>query len=104
VPLNGLADVARYNMELCKHLGWIQPTRLIKVALEGPQIVADRWAQRYIWAQSERAKMQHAFTNVVRRSLDQSFLGERFRSRYAFPAIEYNDKTLYMETRMLSGG
>lgn len=95
-PLNGLADVARYNMELCRYLGWIQPISLIQIALTGPQIVADRRAQRYIWAQGERAKMQHAFTNVIRRSLDQSILGEQFRSRYAFPAIEYNDKTLYM--------
>jgi hypothetical protein len=98
-PLQGLADVARLNLELCAALGWVPPTKIIAATLAGPEIVADRRSQRYIWAQAERAERQHAFTNVLRREFDLSAAGEQFRQRYAFPVIEYTDRTFYMRDK-----
>ena len=98
-PLQGLNDVARYNLEMCKALGWVHPTQMIAAALDGPQAVADQRAQRYIWAQAERARGQHAFTNLTRRVFDPSPAGEQFRERYAFPVIEYTDRTFYMKDK-----
>jgi len=95
-PLLGLWDVGRYTIDLCRPLGWIDPIKVIRVALESPALVADRRAQRYIWAQSERAQMLHAFTNIVERSFDQGPNGEQFRARYAPPVLEYSNKTLFM--------
>jgi hypothetical protein len=98
-PLQGLADVARFNLELCRVLEWVHPNQLIALALSGPQAVADRRSQRYIWAQAERAVMQHAFANLLRRAFDPSAQGESFRQRYAFPVIEYADRTFYMRDK-----
>jgi len=72
---------------------------MIAAALQGPQTVADRRSQRYIWAQAERAHGQHAFTDMFRRAFDQSAAGEQFRQRYAFPVIEYADRTFYMRDK-----
>jgi hypothetical protein len=97
-PLEGLADVARFSLELCRALDWVQPTQIIAAALKGPETVADRRSQRYTWAQSERARGQHAFTNLLRRAFDPAS-GEQFRQRYVFPVIEYADRTFYMRDK-----
>jgi hypothetical protein len=94
-PLQGLADVARLNLDLCRTLGWVHPSQIIAATLAGPDVVADRRSQRYIWAQAERAQQQHAFTNVLRREFDPTADGAQFRQRYGFPVIEYTDRTFY---------
>ena len=71
---------------------------MVSVALSGPQTVSNHRAQRYIWAQSERARRMHAFTNLLRRMVSGQN-GEEFQDRYAFPVIEYSDKTLYMRDK-----
>src|SRR5207248_769515 len=84
-PLQGLAEAPRYYVELCKALGWVHPVQMSKVALDGPQIVADRRAHGYIWAQTERAGMQDGFTHLLRRTLHQGGAGERIRWQAASP-------------------
>jgi hypothetical protein len=98
-PLRGLRDVFRLNFELCEALGWAHPTQIIAAAVKSPETVSDRRSQRYIWAQAERARGQHAFTNLLRRVFDPSAGGKQFRERYAFPVIEYSDRTFYMSDK-----
>ena len=96
-PLEDLADVSRFYLDLCAALHWV-PLQMVSVALSGPQTVSDHRTQRYIWAQGERARRMHAFTNLLRRMVPGQNV-EQFQDRYAFPVIEYSDKTLYMRDK-----
>ncbi|KEF41620.1 MAG: hypothetical protein ER33_10665, partial [Cyanobium sp. CACIAM 14] len=80
-------------------LGWVHPVQLQAVALDAPADIGDRRVQRYLWAQRERARCQHAFINLLRRDCDPTMEGAAFRARYAFPVIEYADKTVYMRDK-----
>lgn len=95
-PLRGLSDVGRYYTDLCAALGWVHPVQLQTIAQHAPANIGDRRVQRYLWAQQERARCQHAFINLLRRDCDPTVEGAVFRARYAFPVIEYTNKTLYM--------
>jgi len=98
-PMQGRADHGRYVFELCKDLDWVQPTQIIKSALDGPQIVSDPVAFVYLQAQRWRGwraqQGSGTFIGIDPFLFDPSPAAGQWRDFFDFVIIDYKDRTTY---------
>ena len=40
-PMQGTSDGARYVTDICRTLNWVHPMQIIKVAIDGPDVVTN---------------------------------------------------------------
>lgn len=94
-PMRDGSHHARYVTDICRALGWVHPFQIIKVAVDGPDLVSNPLAMIYLWAQQCRARSLGSFLGLDRFLFDPSPEGDEWRDRFNFVILEYADRTNY---------
>lgn len=94
-PMRGINDRDRYVMDIFQQLGWVQPTQIIRSAVDGPKVVSNPLAMIYLSAQRWRAHDSGSFLGVNRFVFDPSPEGGTWRDAFNFVIIDYADRTTY---------
>ena len=111
-PMQSPRDHGRFVLDLCKDLGWVHPTQIIRSAVDELQAVSDPITVVYLQAQRWRAQMRSTtFIGIDPFLFDPSPAAEQWRYFFDFVIIDYKDRTTYhpdknfletMTTRYLS--
>ena len=99
-PMRAPADHGRFVIDLCRHLGWVQPLQIYASAVNGPHEASDPLSYLYVQAQLWRAQASSAtFIGIDRLLLDPSPAADRWRELFDFVIVDYADRTTYQRNK-----